>query len=105
MSLVPVSSKVMSLQHAWEQWALALSRGKASHLKVNDQPMRQMNLQDVEDLCRLYSAYAWLGYRLPECFPDVEAALELSRQASDKVDSILRDQNAAERKRQPKKYR
>ncbi|MRV72410.1 RNA helicase [Duganella sp. FT92W] len=105
LSLVPVSSKVMSLQHAWEQWALALSKGKASRLKVNDQPMRYQNLQDVEDMCRLYSAYAWLGYRLPECFPDVETALELSRMASDKVDAILRDQNAAERKRQPKKYR
>jgi len=105
LSLVPVSSKVMSLQHAWEQWALALSRGKASHIKIGDQPMRHVNLQDVEDLCRLYSAYAWLGYRLPEFFPDVDAALQLSRLASDKVDAILRDQNAAERKRQPKRYR
>ncbi|MBY0242542.1 MAG: RNA helicase [Burkholderiaceae bacterium] len=109
LSLVPVSSKVMSLQHAWEQWALALSRGKASHLRIGDEPAQSRrapsNLQDVEDLCRLYSAYAWLAYRLPEFFPDVDAALQLSRMASDKVDAILRDQNAAERKRQPKRYR
>ena len=34
----------------------------------------RMNLQEVEDHCRLYSAYAWLGYRVPEYFPGVEAA-------------------------------
>lgn len=105
MSLVPVSSKVMSLQHAWERWAQALSRDKVSRLSLHDAPPRLQNLQEVEDLCRLYSAYAWLGYRLPEYFPDVEVAHDLSRQASERVDAMLRDQNVAERKRQPKRWR
>jgi ATP-dependent RNA helicase SUPV3L1/SUV3 len=64
-----------------------------------------MNLQEAEDACRLYSAYAWIGYRLPDYFPDVAQALELSRSASERVDSILQDQNAANRRRQPKRFR
>jgi ATP-dependent RNA helicase SUPV3L1/SUV3 len=32
-------------------------------------------------------------------------AQELSREASERVDAILRDQNAAARRKQPKKFR
>ena len=64
-----------------------------------------MNLQEVEDSCRLYSAYAWLSYRQPEYFPDIKEAQQLSRAASERVDAILQDQNAAARKKQPKKFR
>jgi ATP-dependent RNA helicase SUPV3L1/SUV3 len=105
MSLVPVSTKVMTLQHAWEQWSLALSRKKVTYLKRQHDELFYKSLQEVEDACRLYSAYAWLGYRLPEFFPDIAVAQELSREASERVDSILRDQNASARRKQPKKYR
>jgi ATP-dependent RNA helicase SUPV3L1/SUV3 len=105
MSLVPVSTKVLTLQHAWEQWSLALSRKKTTHLKRQHDELFYKSLQEVEDACRLYSAYAWLGYRLPEYFPDIEVAQALSREASERVDSILRDQNATARRKQPKKYR
>jgi ATP-dependent RNA helicase SUPV3L1/SUV3 len=105
LSLVPVSSKVMSLQRAWEHWAMSLSRGKATRLKTDDYALSYLSLQEVEDTCRLYSAYAWLGYRLPEFFPDIELAQELSRHASERVDSILQEQNAVNRKRNPKRFR
>lgn len=105
LSLVPVSSKVMSLQRAWEHWAMSLSRGKATRLKADDYALSYLSLQEVEDTCRLYSAYAWLGYRLPEFFPDIELAQELSRHASERVDSILQEQNAVNRKRNPKRFR
>jgi ATP-dependent RNA helicase SUPV3L1/SUV3 len=59
-----------------------------------------MTLQEVEDHCRLYSAYAWLGYRIAEYFPSVEAAQTLARAASDRVDAMLQAQNTALRKRQ-----
>ena len=58
------------------------------------------NLQEVEDTCRMYSAYAWLSYRVPEYFPSIELAQELARAASERVDSILHAQNAAARKKQ-----
>ncbi|HEY1147111.1 MAG TPA: SUV3 C-terminal domain-containing protein, partial [Pseudoduganella sp.] len=105
MSLVPVSTKVLTLQHAWEQWSLALSRKKVTQLKRQHDELYYQSLQEVEDACRLYSAYAWLGYRIPEYFPDIEVAQELSREASERVDTILREQNAAARRKQPKKFR
>ena len=58
-----------------------------------------MNLQEVEDTCRMYSAYAWLGYREPEHFPSIELAQQLAREASERVDAMLQQQNAAARQR------
>ncbi|MFC0170549.1 helicase-related protein [Pseudoduganella danionis] len=105
LSLVPISSKVPSLQRAWEHWATALAAKKVTELKAVQVPLHYMSLQEVEDACRLYSAYAWLAYRQPEHFPDTELAQQLSRQASDRVDSLLHEQNSAARKRQPKRFR
>jgi ATP-dependent RNA helicase SUPV3L1/SUV3 len=105
LSLVPVSSKVLSLQRAWEHWATSLSRGKVTRLKQDDFALSYLSLQEVEDTCRLYSAYAWLGYRLPEHFPDIELAQSLSRMASERVDALLQQQNAATRRKQPKRFR
>ncbi|MYN44997.1 RNA helicase [Pseudoduganella sp. FT93W] len=105
LSLVPISSKVPSLQRAWEHWATALAAKKVTGLKAVQVPLHYMSLQEVEDACRLYSAYAWLAYRQPEHFPDTELAQQLSRQASDRVDSLLHEQNSAARKRQPKRFR
>ncbi|SFV01773.1 helicase-related protein [Pseudoduganella namucuonensis] len=105
MSLVPISGKVMSLQNAWEHWAISLSRSKPTRLDPERQPLHHLGLHEVEDTCRLYSAYAWLGYRLPEYFPDIAMAQDLSRQASERVDTLLQDQNAATRRRHSKKFR
>ena len=105
LSLVPVSTKVPSLQRAWEQWANALAKKKVSRLNPEQGKLAWGNLQEVEDSCRLYSAYAWLSYRLPEFFPNVELAQQLARAASERVDSILHAQNAAARKKQDKKFR
>jgi ATP-dependent RNA helicase SUPV3L1/SUV3 len=105
LSLVPISSKVPSLQHAWESWAKSLAHKKITQLKSNERPLHYMSLHEVEDACRLYSAYAWLAYRQPEFFPDTELAQRLSREASERVDAILQEQNSAARKRQPRKFR
>jgi ATP-dependent RNA helicase SUPV3L1/SUV3 len=105
LSLVPISSKVPSLQNAWEKWAKALAHKSVTRLSPHQSPLSYMNLQEVEDSCRLYSAYAWLSYRQPEYFPDIKEAQQLSRAASERVDAILQDQNAAARKKQPKKFR
>jgi ATP-dependent RNA helicase SUPV3L1/SUV3 len=105
LSLVPVSTKVPSLQRAWEQWAQALAKKRVSKLQPEQGDMHWRNLQEVEDTCRLYSAYAWLSYRAPEYFPSVELAQSLARAASERVDSILHAQNAAARKKQDKKFR
>jgi ATP-dependent RNA helicase SUPV3L1/SUV3 len=100
LSLVPISTKVPSLQGAWEHWAMSLSKKRICKLEPEGGSMRMLNLQEVEDACRRYSAYAWLAYRQPDYFPSVEVAQELSRTASERVDSILQAQNAAARKQQ-----
>jgi ATP-dependent RNA helicase SUPV3L1/SUV3 len=105
LSLVPVSTKVPVLQSAWEHWALSLARKKVSHLQQHPESLLWQNLQEVEDTCRMYSAYAWLGYRIPEYFPDIELAQQLAREASERVDSLLQQQNAAARKRKDKRGR
>jgi ATP-dependent RNA helicase SUPV3L1/SUV3 len=99
LSLVPISSKVPSLQNAWEFWAMSLAKKKVCKLEPEGHSLRWLNLQEVEDSCRRYSAYAWIAYRQPELFPSVELAQELSRAASERVDSILQQQNAAARQR------
>jgi ATP-dependent RNA helicase SUPV3L1/SUV3 len=99
LSLVPVATKVVSLQKAWEHWCVGLSKKRITRLRPDEHALHHMTLQEVEDTCRMYSAYAWLGYRLAEYFPDIELAQELSRQASERVDSMLQDQNTNARRR------
>lgn len=100
LSLVPISSRVPVLQSAWEHWALSLAKKKVVRLQphANEQQLFYMNLQEVEDTCRMYSAYAWLGYRAPEYFPSIELAQELAREASERVDAMLQQQNTAARR-------
>ena len=99
LSLVPISSKVPSLQTAWEYWAQCLSKQRVCKLEAEGASLRWLNLQEVEDACRRYSAYAWVAYREPDIFPSVELAQELSRTASERVDAILQQQNAAARQK------
>jgi ATP-dependent RNA helicase SUPV3L1/SUV3 len=100
LSLVPISNRVPMLQSAWEHWALSLAKKKVSKLTPQPGGLQWKNLQEVEDTCRMYSAYAWLGYREPEFFPSIEEAQQLAREASERVDALLQQQNAATRKRQ-----
>ena len=105
LSLVPVSTKVPSLQRAWEHWARSLAKKLVCRLQPEQGDMPWQNLQEVEDTCRLYSAYAWLAYRQPDYFPSVDMAQELARKASERVDAILRSQNAAARKKNDRKFK
>ncbi|OWW22446.1 helicase-related protein [Noviherbaspirillum denitrificans] len=99
LSLVPISSRVPSLHAAWQKWARALARGHASHLDWIGEHNARATLQEVEDDCKLYSAYAWLSYRNPEFFPHGEEAQRMAREASERIDGILQSQNRAMRSR------
>jgi ATP-dependent RNA helicase SUPV3L1/SUV3 len=99
LSLVPISSRIPALHLAWQDWARALAKGKVLNLHRDPHSLARRNLQEVEDTCRLYSAYAWLAYRIPENFPSGELAQELAREASERVDAMLQAQNTALRKR------
>lgn len=99
LSLVPISSRIPYLHSVWENWARALAKRKTCTLQRDPYDLARQNLQEVEDTCRMYSAYAWLSFRIPEHFPDGELAHELAREASDRVDTMLQAQNAAVRRR------
>jgi ATP-dependent RNA helicase SUPV3L1/SUV3 len=105
LSMVPISSRIPSLQTAWENWARALAKRKVCALHRDPTGLARQNLQEVEDTCRMYSAYAWLSFRIPAHFPDGELAHELAREASERVDAILQAQNAALRRRRGGKGR
>ncbi|MGI4935974.1 MAG: helicase-related protein, partial [Janthinobacterium lividum] len=74
LSLVPISSRIVSLHMAWQEWARAMAKGKVFALNRAVNPRIQKNLQEVENSCRMYSAYAWLAYRNPMYFPSGELA-------------------------------
>ncbi|MDO9600543.1 MAG: helicase-related protein [Azoarcus sp.] len=97
LSLVPISTRVDSLKQAWEGWARALSKDKRSHLSIEPVGDARYPLQAAEDACKQYSAYAWLGYRLPEHYPDAEAAVSLARRMSETVDEMLARQHGRQR--------
>lgn len=99
LSLVPISSRIPALHAAWQKWARALARKAVSSLDWIDEHRQGQSLQDVEDTCKLYSAYAWLSYRCREYFPYGEQAHELARDASERIDRILQAQNSAMRRR------
>jgi ATP-dependent RNA helicase SUPV3L1/SUV3 len=103
LSLVPISTRIPSLESAWTNWAQSLAKRKICKLHPQPQELFWKNLQEVEDTCRMYSAYAWLAYRMPDFFPSIEEAQQLARDASERVDSLLQQQNATTRKRQSKK--
>lgn len=94
-SLVPISSRVAMLNDAWQGWARAVAYGRSCWLSADLEAFERARfpLQAAEDACKKYSAYAWLGYRLPDFFPDAEAAVAIARETSEKVDRMLAAQN------------
>jgi ATP-dependent RNA helicase SUPV3L1/SUV3 len=84
---------------------VSLSKSRVCRLEPEQGALGSNNLQEVEDLCRLYSAYAWVAYRAPEYFPSVALAQEMARSASERVDAMLQAQNAASRKRHQHQWR
>nr|WP_233575781.1 helicase-related protein [Noviherbaspirillum saxi] len=103
LSLVPISSRIAHLHEAWQRWARALARGQASSLPALEQSDHRRNLQEVEDDCKLFSAYAWLSFRCPEYFPQGEEAQQRARAASELIDRMLQSQNAGLRRRSGKR--
>lgn len=90
-SLVPISTRVIQLKHAWQTWAQKLAQRRVCYLSedIDSFERSKYPLQAAEDACKKYSAYAWLGYRMPDAFPDAESAVALARETSDRVDHML----------------
>ncbi|MDB5801237.1 MAG: hypothetical protein JWL63_2176 [Rhodocyclales bacterium] len=97
-SLVPVSSRVAMLNDAWQGWARNVANGKSCWLSADLESFERAKypLQAAEDACKKYSAYAWLGYRMPDFFPDAESAVAIARETSERVDRMLAVQNQSQ---------
>lgn len=96
-SLCPVSTKIAMLEQALQDWAECRAKGKqASLLRMEGRGGRN-ELQFLEDTCKLYSAYAWLSYRMPETFPHGDMAQSLMQSTSEKIDALLQVQNTRHR--------
>jgi ATP-dependent RNA helicase SUPV3L1/SUV3 len=104
LSLVPIASRVPTLHGVWQQWSRHVAARKPHLLQTEEEKHLRQNLQEVEDTCKLYAAYAWLSYRLPQHFPDGDLARRLAREASERIDRMLQAQNAALRKK-PRRQR
>ncbi|KPC50688.1 helicase-related protein [Amantichitinum ursilacus] len=97
-SLCPISTKVPMLERALQDWArIRAARKQAPLLRMEGMGGRN-ELQYLEDTCKLYAAYAWLGYRMPETFPSGEMAQALMQSTSEKIDHLLQAQNTHRRR-------
>ncbi|MFT3735237.1 MAG: helicase-related protein [Rhodocyclaceae bacterium] len=96
-SLVPISSRVTMLNDAWQNWARNVANNRQNFLSNDLESFERAKypLQAAEDACKKYSAYAWLGYRLPDFFPDAESAVAIARETSERVDRMLAAQNGS----------
>ncbi|MFE8643896.1 helicase-related protein [Sphingomonas sp. NCPPB 2930] len=92
-SLVPLSTRLPKFQDQLWTWANAVERKHPSTIQAVGLREGRSSLQDAEDACKIYSAYAWLSQRMPEHFPDGPAAVELAIEASALVNKVLRQQN------------
>nr|WP_199067782.1 helicase-related protein [Chromobacterium sp. ASV5] len=97
-SLCPVSTKIAMLESALHDWAQQRARGKTAPLLRMMGMGGRNELQYLEDSCKLYAAYAWLSYRMPDTFPDGEMAQLLMQSTSERIDALLQVQNAKQRK-------
>lgn len=93
LSLLPLSTKAEVLDKAFREWSINVSRARVTRLTRIVNVSVSFSLQSAEDACKFYSAYAWLSYRRPELFPDVERALALVQETSEAIDALLRKQN------------
>jgi len=96
-SLCPVSTKIPMLERALQDWAECRAKQRTAPLLRMEGRGGRNELQYQEDTCKLYAAYAWLGYRMQETFPDGEMAQRLMQSTSEEIDALLQAQNTRQR--------
>lgn len=96
-SLCPISTKIPMLERALQDWAESRAKKKAAPLLRMEGKGGRNELQYYEDTCKLYAAYAWLGYRMPDTFPHGEMAQALMQSTSEKIDQMLQARNTRSR--------
>lgn len=98
LSLCPISTKIPMLERALQDWARCRAEKKKAPLLRMEGMGGRNELQYLEDTCKLYAAYAWLGYRMPDTFPDEDLAQMLMQSTSEKIDRHLAQRNVQQRR-------
>jgi ATP-dependent RNA helicase SUPV3L1/SUV3 len=98
LSLCPISTKSPMLEKALQDWSRYRAQRRVSRLEELADPRGRNELQFLEDSCKLYTAYAWLGFRMPDTFPDEEKAQQLMQSSSEQIDRLLQAQNTRHRR-------
>ncbi len=97
ISLCPISTKIPMLEQALQRWASCRANQRPAKLDRLANLSDRNELQFLEDSAKLYTAYAWLGYRMPDTFPDEEQAQMLMQSTSERIDRFLQAQNTRQR--------
>jgi ATP-dependent RNA helicase SUPV3L1/SUV3 len=100
-SLCPVSTKIPMLERALQEWAETRAKKRQAPLLRMEGMNGRNRLQYLEDTCKLYGAYAWLAYRMPDTFPHEEIAQSLMLSTSEEIDRLLQAQNSHKRHGKP----
>jgi len=98
LSLCPISTKIAMLEQALQNWARHRAQRSVARLTRLENPTGRNELQFLEDSCKLYAAYAWLGFRMPDTFPDGELAQTLMQTTSERIDRLLQSRNSKGRR-------
>lgn len=101
LSLCPISTKAPMLEKALQDWSRCRAQRRVARLDELEDPRGRNELQFLEDSCKLYTAYAWLGFRMPDTFPDEEKAQQLMQSSSERIDRLLQAQNTRHRRSFP----
>jgi ATP-dependent RNA helicase SUPV3L1/SUV3 len=101
LSLCPISTKSPMLEKALQDWSRCRAQRRVARLDELEDPRGRNELQFLEDSCKLYTAYAWLGFRMPDTFPDEEKAQQLMQSSSERIDRLLQAQNTRHRRSFP----
>jgi hypothetical protein len=92
----PVDTRSGDHMRAWRQWVAAVAEDVPSPLPRGQKftadggTASAVQLQGAEDRVRLLAAYRWMHHRMPDLFPDIEAALTVSAAANQFISNSLK---------------
>lgn len=106
LSCAPISTRVESLVEQFEAWVAALANGRAVLLDslprsyTDGRARDDEHLHAAEHAAKRLTAYAWLAFREPEAFGDLERCQEQRKVIDRFIErSLASDRGAAPRRR------
>jgi len=92
----PVDTRSGDHMRTWRQWVSAVAEEMASPIPRGPKFTAEggttsaVQLQGAEGRVRLLAAYRWMHHRMPDLFPDIEQALEVSADTNQFISNSLK---------------